>query len=159
MQFAIKILCLLVFTHAFCAVATGSPLVETPWYSIDLPQGWILPQDPAITEEQGVEVLFLNKTRNCAVSITVNPSTLTAKEIAYSLVASLRKNGLIVSQPSREGHLWSAPFRRGGAGGKAWFGANGKEGSVVLVMGASLEPAAELLANLKAADPNLFPRI
>lgn len=102
--------------------------------------------------------LFANAKDGSAVTITVVNNGMSAKDLAAQTVANMKKGGLSPSEPVEKDGLYVTTFTQGKGKGMAWFGANGKEFAVTMIVGSSLDNGKALLKGLKPVDAKLFPK-
>lgn len=142
---------------ALCVSVAMAATIETDYFSLDLPEGWTQPQ-PVQSANGAVVAVAQNPAAQSAVSITVTPAPLPAKDLATQTLANMKTGGFTVSEPVASGNIYVGEFAQGPAKGVSYFGSNGQLGSVITVLGASTDPGKALLnSHFKAKDSKLFP--
>ena len=116
-----------------CASAALADEVKTDHFTLNLPSGWTQPQP--VQSAQGATMAILQKT-----------------------IANMKAAGFTTSEPVASGDSYVGEFSKEQVKGVSYFSANGKLGSVITIMGASLDAGKKMLKdNLKPADSKLFP--
>ena len=93
-----------------------------------------------------------------AVSVTVTPAPLPAKDLAVQTLNNMKSGGFTVSEPVASGDSYVGEFSQQQARGVSYFTSNGKLGSVITIVGTDTRPGKDFLnKNFKAADAKLFP--
>ena len=140
-----------------CASVALAADISTEYFTLDLPSGWTQPQ-PVQSNNGTVIAVVQNPAAQCAVSITVTPVPLPAKELATQTLANMKTGGFTVSEPVASGNIYSGEFSNGPAKGISYFGSNGTCGSVITVLGSSTDAGKALLKeHFKTKDAKLFP--
>ena len=99
-----------------------------------------------------------SKKDGTAVSIAAMPSTAPIKDIATQTVDNMKAAGFKFSEMKQVGESYVVEFSKNGANGVHYFTSNGKQASVVSIIGKTLDTGKELLQKqLKPVDPKLFP--
>lgn len=102
--------------------------------------------------------IFQNAKEQIAVIVTVTPAPLSAKDLATQTLTNMKARGFTVSEPVASGDSYMGEFSKEQVKGISYFSANGKLGSVITIMGASLDAGKKMLKdNLKPVDSKLFP--
>lgn len=143
-------------TAALAAPAQAAE-VKTKYFSLEMPADWTQPQ-PVQDADNAQMALFANAKDGSAVTITVVNNGMSAKDLAAQTVANMKKGGLSPSEPVEKDGLYVTTFTQGKGKGMAWFGANGKEFAVTMIVGSSLDNGKALLKGLKPVDAKLFPK-
>ena len=90
--------------------------------------------------------------------MTVTPAPLSAKDLATQTLTNMKARGFTVSEPVASGDSYVGEFSKDKAKGISYFCSNGKIGSVITIVGASVEAGKKLLKdNFKPLDSKLFP--
>lgn len=161
----LKRLMLAVFMVLACAVvaqaadAPQSGEIKNDWFSLTLPAGWEelkVPNQPAMP---GVNLMLVNKEKNCFASIAVAPGMNSAKAAADNAVAAMRKQKVKIDDPVEVDGIYQLPVTRGAAKGTAYFGSNGKDGGIVTVFGDGGGAIKELFSKFVPVDPAMFPKL
>ena len=140
-----------------CVSVAMAAAIETDYFTLDLPAGWTQPQ-PVQKANGAVVAVVQNTAAQSAVSITVTPVPLPAKDLATQTLANMKTGGFTVSDPVAVGDIYVGEFSNGPAKGVSYFGSNGTAGCVVTVLGASTDAGKALLnAHFKSKDSKLFP--
>ncbi|HIU17302.1 MAG TPA: hypothetical protein IAB01_02500 [Candidatus Avidesulfovibrio excrementigallinarum] len=140
-----------------CVSVAMAAAIETDYFTLDLPAGWTQPQP--VQQANGVVVAVVqNTSAQAAVSITVTPAPLPAKDLATQTLAGMKSGGFTVSEPVASGNVYIGEFSNGPAKGVSYFGSNGTTGCVVTVLGASTDAGKALLNGyFKSKDSKMFP--
>ena len=140
-----------------CASTALAAEVKTDHFTLNLPSGWTQPQPPQSANGATVAI-FQNAKEQIAVTVTVTPAPLSAKDLATQTLTNMKARGFTVSEPVASGDSYVGEFSKEQVKGVSYFSANGKLGSVITIMGASLDAGKKMLKdNLKPADSKLFP--
>ena len=100
----------------------------------------------------------LTVTRLLLSTVTVTPAPLSAKDLATQTLTNMKARGFTVSEPVASGDSYVGEFSKDKAKGISYFCSNGKIGSVITIVGASVEAGKKLLKdNFKPLDSKLFP--
>lgn len=140
-----------------CASAALAAEVKTDHFTLNLPSGWTQPQ-PVQSAQGATMAILQNAAEQTVVTVTITPVPLPAKDLATQTLANMKAAGFTVSEPVASGDTYVGEFSKDQAKGISYFSANGKLGSVITIMGASLDAGKKMLKdNLKPADSKLFP--
>ncbi|MEI3478413.1 MAG: hypothetical protein V8Q84_04060 [Bilophila sp.] len=139
------------------AVPALAAEVSTKYFTIDLPDGWTQPQ-PVQEANGAVMAIFQNTKDGSAVTLTIAPAPMSAKDVAEQTVANMKQGGLEASAPVKKDGIYETTFAQGPGKGVSYFGSNGKEFAVTTILGSTTETGKEFLKNLKPKDDKLFPR-
>lgn len=146
----------LVCTFLLASVALAEE-VKTDYFTLTLSDGWKLP-NPVQKANGAVVAIVQYPDGKGAVSVTVTPTPLPAKDLAVQTLNNMKSGGFTVSEPVASGDSYVGEFSQQQAKGVSYFTSNGKLGSVITIMGASLDAGKKMLKdNLKPADSKLFP--
>ena len=130
--------------------------VRTMFFSVTLPEGWVSPTRPQKVQN-GVHAIF-TKGRDISLAVTCMRGNASAKELAESTAANMRKDNMEVSEPVADGPFYVIDIKRKDITGKAWFGATGANCAVTTIFGDELAEANPLLQAIKPVQENLIPR-
>ena len=151
-----KVLCSLFLVMAFVLPALAED-VSNKHYTLPVADGWTLPVAPQ--EANGGSVVMLQHAGDgTAVTIAIAPSPISAKEIAEQTADNMKRSGLPIDSFVEKDGVYEFTFSQGPAKGVTFVASNGKEFSVVTVLGTDPEIGKRMLKNLKPADPKLFPK-
>ena len=140
-----------------CASTALAAEVKTDHFTLNLPSGWTQPQPPQSANGATVAI-FQNAKEQIAVTVTVTPAPLSAKDLATQTLTNMKARGFTVSEPVASGDSHVGEFSKDKAKGISYFCSNGKIGSVITIVGASVEAGKKLLKdNFKPLDSKLFP--
>ncbi len=131
-------------------------VIKTAYFTLDLPGGWRLLK-PVQSQNGAVSVLLGAPGNKGAIAINVMKANLGAADIAKNMRTNMQKDKATVEEPVEKDGLQEFGFSRGKATGRAWIGANGKEAAAVTIFG-DLEAGKEVMKQLKARDPKIFPK-
>ena len=145
-------------TVLLLAVAVCAQEVKTNYFTLDLPADWKMP-GKVQTMPNGNTVAVVQSTKDgTAVSIAAMPSTAPIKDIATQTVENMKKGGFTFSEMKQVGDSYVVEFSKGVVKGIHYFTSNGKQASVVSIIGKTFDTGKELLQKqLKPADAKLFP--
>lgn len=131
--------------------------VKTDYFSITLADGWTQP-NPAQSENGTVIAIVQYPDGTGAVSITVTPAPVPARDLAEQTLNNMKAGGFTVSTPVASGDSYVGEFSQQQAKGVSYFTSNGKTGSVITIVGTDTAPGKAFLnKNFKPADAKLFP--
>uniref|UniRef100_UPI003079A0F7 hypothetical protein n=1 Tax=Desulfovibrio sp. TaxID=885 RepID=UPI003079A0F7 len=134
-----------------CATAALADEVKTDHFTLNLPSGWTQPQ-PVQSAQGATMAILQNAAEQTVITVAVTPVPLSAKDLAIQTIANMKAAGFTTSEPVASGDSYVGEFS------KEQVRANGKLGSVITIMGASLDAGKKMLKdNLKPADSKLFP--
>ena len=120
-----------------CASAALADEVKTDHFTLNLPSGWTQPQ-PVQSAQGATMAILQNAAEQTVITVAVTPVPLSAKDLAIQTIANMKAAEQVK--------------------GVSYFSANGKLGSVITIMAASLDAGKKMLKdNLKPADSKLFP--
>lgn len=140
-----------------CASAALADEVKTDHFTLNLPSGWTQPQ-PVQSAQGATMAILQNAAEQTVVTVAVMPVPLPAKDLATQTITNMKTAGFTVSEPVASGDSYLVEFSKDPANGINYFTSNGKLGSVITIMGASLDAGKKMLKdNLKPADSKLFP--
>ena len=140
-----------------CASAALADEVRTDHFTLNLPSGWTQPQ-PVQSAQGATMAILQNAAEQTVVTVAVTPVPLSAKDLAIQTIANMKAAGFTTSEPVASGDSYVGEFSKEQVKGISYFSANGKLGSVITIMGASLDAGKKMLKdNLKPADSKLFP--
>ena len=143
-----------VFLLASVALAED---VKTEYFTLALSDGWTMPQ-PVQSADGAVVAIVQYPDGKGAVSVTVTPAPLPAKDLAVQTLNNMKSGGFTVSEPVASGDSYVGEFSQQQAKGVSYFTSNGKLGSVITIVGTDTDPGKAFLnKNFKAADANLVP--
>ncbi len=146
----------LVSVFLLAAVAVADE-VKTDYFTITLSDGWTQPK-PSQSANGMVSTILPYPDGKGAVSITVTPVPLSAKELASQTLNNMKSGGFTVSEPIASGDSYIGEFSQKQAKGVSYFSSNGKIGSVITIVGTDLNPGKAFLnKNFKSTDKKLFP--
>ena len=146
----------LVCTFLLASVALAEE-VKTDYFTLTLSDGWKLP-NPVQKANGAVVAIVQYPDGKGAVSITVTPAPLPAKDLAVQTLNNMKTGGFTVSEPVASGDSYVGEFSQQQAKGVSYFTSNGKLGSVITIVGTDTYPGKAFLnKNFKAADAKLFP--
>ncbi|WP_337464223.1 hypothetical protein [Desulfovibrio sp.] len=102
--------------------------------------------------------ILQNAAEQTVITVAVTPVPLSAKDLAIQTIANMKAAGFTTTEPVASGDSYVGEFSKEQVKGVSYFSANGKLGSVITIMGASLDAGKKMLKdNLKPADSKLFP--
>ena len=140
-----------------CASAALAAEVKTDYFTLNLPSGWTQPQ-PVQSAQGATMAILQNAAEQTVVTVAITPVPLSAKDLATQTLANMKAAGFTVTEPVLSGDAYVGEFSKEQVKGVSYFSANGKLGSVITIMGASLDAGKKMLKdNLKPADSKLFP--
>lgn len=140
-----------------CASAALAAEVKTDYFTLNLPSGWTQPQ-PVQSAQGATMVIIQNAAEQTVVTVAVMPVPLSAKDLATQTLTNMKAAGFTVSEPVASGDSYVGEFSKDPAKGVNYFTSNGKLGSVITIMGNSLDGGKKMLEdNFKPADSKLFP--
>ena len=140
-----------------CASAALADEVRTDHFTLNLPSGWTQPQ-PVQSAQGATMAILQNAAEQTVVTVAVTPVPLSAKDLAIQTIANMKAAGFTTTEPVASGDSYVGEFSKEQVKGVSYFSANGKLGSVITIMGASLDAGKKMLKdNLKPADSKLFP--
>ena len=140
-----------------CASAALADEVKTDHFTLNLPSGWTQPQ-PVQSAQGATMAILQNAAEQTVITVAVTPVPLSAKDLAIQTIANMKAAGFTTSEPVASGDSYVGEFSKEQVRGVSYFSANGKLGSVITIMGASLDAGKKMLKdNLKPADSKLFP--
>lgn len=140
-----------------CASAALAAEVKTDHFTLNLPSGWTQPQ-PVQSAQGATMVILQNAAEQTVVTVAVMPVPLPAKDLATQTITNMKTAGFTVSKPVASGDSYLVEFSKDPANGINYFTSNGKLGSVITIMGASLDAGKKMLKDyLKPTDSKLFP--
>ena len=143
-----------VFLLASVALAED---VKTDYFTLALSDGWTMPK-PVQSANGAVVAIVQYPDGQGAVSVTVTPAPLPAKDLAVQTLNNMKSGGFTVSEPVASGDSYVGEFSQQQAKGVSYFTSNGKLGSVITIVGTDTRPGKDFLnKNFKAADAKLFP--
>ena len=146
----------LVCTFLLAPVALAEE-VKTDYFTLTLSDGWKLP-NPVQKANGAVVAIVQYPDGKGAVSVTVTPAPLPAKDLAVQTLNNMKSGGFTVSEPVASGDSYVGEFSQQQARGVSYFTSNGKLGSVITIVGTDTRPGKDFLnKNFKAADAKLFP--
>lgn len=142
--------------------AQGGAEITTPYFSITVPHGWVMPQTVRHMPNGGMAAVFTTENRQVAVAITAMKTPLDAKTIADQTVASMRKGDMEASAPVEvDGfyvvHIEPKTKKAPNTTARSLFGSNGTECAVTTITGVDVQRANEILSALKPTAQGLFP--
>lgn len=143
-----------------CASAALAAEVKTDYFTLNLPSGWTQPQpvQPVQSAQGATMAILQNAAEQTVVTVAVTPVPLSAKDLATQTLTNMKAAGFTVSEPVASGDSYMGEFSKEQVKGISYFSANGKLGSVITIMGASLDAGKKMLKdNLKPVDSKLFP--
>ncbi len=145
-------------TVLLLAVAVCAQEVKTDYFTLDLPADWKMPGKVQKLPNGNTVAVVQSKKDGTAVSIAAMPSTAPIKDIATQTVDNMKADGFKFSEMKQVGESYVVEFSKGVANGVHYFTSNGKQASVVSIIGKTLDTGKELLQKqLKPVDPKLFP--
>ena len=145
-------------TVLLLAVAVCAQEVKTDYFTLDLPADWKMPGKVQKMPNGNTVAVVQSKKDGTAVSIAAMPSTAPIKDIATQTVDNMKAAGFKFSEMKQVGESYVVEFTKNGANGVHYFTSNGKQASVVSIIGKTLDTGKELLQKqLKPADAKLFP--
>ena len=153
MKKLLSIVSTVLFSAVFAAAALAAE-VKTPYFSLDLPDPWIQPQD-VVNQNNALVALFQNKTNGTAVTLTVVNAAMPARDVAEQTVSNMKAGGMESSKINEENGLYTFSFAKGQ--GVSWVGSNGEQFAVTTVVGPDVASAKAMLKGLKPASAKLFP--
>ena len=131
--------------------------VKTEYFTLALSDGWTMPK-PVQSANGAVVAIVQYPDGKGAVSVTVTPAPLPAKDLAVQTLNNMKSGGLTVSEPVAAGDSYVGEFSQQQARGVSYFTSNGKLGSVITIVGTDTKPGKDFLnKNFKSADAKLFP--
>ena len=131
--------------------------VKTDYFTLTLSDGWAMPK-PAQAVNGAVFAIVQYPDGQGAVSITVTPVALPARELAAQTLTNMKSGGFTVSEPVASGDSYVGEFSQAQAKGISYFTSNGKAGSVITIVGTDTGAGKEFLKkNFKPLDAKLFP--
>ena len=140
-----------------CASAALADEVKTDHFTLNLPSGWTQPQ-PVQSAQGATMAILQNAAEQTVITVAVTPVPLSAKDLAIQTIANMKAAGFTTSEPVASGDSYVGEFSKEQVKGVSYFSAHGKLGSVITIMGASLDAGKKMLKdNLKPADSKLFP--
>lgn len=141
----------------FWSIALNAQAVENKYFSLPLPSGW--EQEPVKDnmDTAGAPLIFVNRSRDCVVGISIAENAESAREAADKAQADMPGRNLECGPMAENGGIYSFSVKSGKANGNFYYASNGKELCVVTIWG-SPDMAKSLFAALKPADPALFPK-
>ena len=140
-----------------CASAALADEVKTDHFTLNLPSGWTQPQ-PVQSAQGATMAILQNAAEQTVITVAVTPVPLSAKDLAIQTIANMKAAGFTTTEPVASGDSYVGEFSKEQVKGVSYFSANGKLGSVITIMGASLDAGKKMLKdNLKPADSKLFP--
>lgn len=140
-----------------CASAALADEVKTDHFTLNLPSGWTQPQ-PVQSAQGATMAILQNAAEQTVITVAVTPVPLSAKNLAIQTIANMKAAGFTTTEPVASGDSYVGEFSKEQVKGVSYFSANGKLGSVITIMGASLDAGKKMLKdNLKPADSKLFP--
>ena len=140
-----------------CASVALAAEVKTDYFTLNLPSGWTQPQ-PVQSAQGATMAILQNAAEQTVVTVAVTPVPLSAKDLATQTLTNMKAAGFTVSEPVASGDSYMGEFSKEQVKGISYFSANGKLGSVMTIMGASLDAGKKMLKdNLKPVDSKLFP--
>ena len=135
----------------------GAAEVKTDYFTLNLPSGWTQPQ-PVQSAQGATMAILQNAAEQTVVTVAVTPVPLSAKDLATQTLTNMKAAGFTVSEPVASGDSYMGEFSKEQVKGISYFSADGKLGSVITIMGASLDAGKKMLKdNLKPVDSKLFP--
>ena len=139
------------------ASAAPAEEVKNDYFTLNVSDGWTMPE-PAQSVNGAVFAIVQYPDGLGAVSVTVTPVPLSAKELAAQTLANMKSGGFTVSEPVASGDSYIGEFSQAQARGVSYFTANGKVGSVITIVGVNIDDGKKFLnKNFKALDARLFP--
>ena len=153
---------LMIATIAFlgtllCASVSSAAEAKTEYFTLTLPGDWKQPK-PTQKANGATATIVVNTKDRTAVSVTITPVSLPAKELATQTLNNMKTGGFKTTEPKAVGDFYVGEFSKGPAKGVSYFGSNGKVGSVITVLGSTLDSGKKLLnENFKSDDAKLFP--
>lgn len=131
--------------------------VKTDYFTLTLSDGWSMPSP--VQSANGATVAIMQYPDGAgAVSVTVTPVPLPARDLALQTLNNMKSGGFTVSEPAASGDSYVGEFSQQQAKGVSYFTSNGKLGSVITIVGTDTAPGKDFLnRNFKSADPRLFP--
>lgn len=143
-----------IFLYTSAALAAE---VKTDYFTLDLPSGWMQPQ-PVQAAQGAIMATFQNTAEQTIVTVAITPVPLSAKDLATQAVTNMKAAGFTVVEPVASGDSYVGEFSKEQIKGVSYFSANGKLGSIITIMGTSLDAGKKLLKdNFKPSDSKLFP--
>lgn len=131
--------------------------IKTNHFTITLSDGWSQPK-PAQKKNGMVTSILRYPDGRGAVSITVTPASVTARDLASQTLNNMKSGGFTVSEPKPSGDSYVGEFSQKQTRGISYFTTNGKLGSVITIIATDIGPGKAFLNKyFKAADPKLFP--
>ena len=131
--------------------------VKTDYFTLTLSDGWTMPK-PVQSANGAVVAIVQYPGGKGAVSVTVTPAPLPAKDLATQTLNNMKAGGFTVSDPVASGDSYVGEFSQQQAKGISYFTSNGKLGSVITIVGTDTKPGKDFLnKNFKSADAALFP--
>ena len=138
-----------------CASVSSAAEAKTEYFTLTLPGDWKKPTQKA---NGATATIVVNTKDRTAVSVTITPVSLPAKELATQTLNNMKTGGFKTTEPKAVGDFYVGEFSKGPAKGVSYFGSNGKVGSVITVLGSTLDSGKKLLnENFKSDDAKLFP--
>ena len=151
--------CLITCLVSLFLMASGALAeeVKTDYFTLNLTDGWNQPK-PVQNANGTVISIVQYPDGKGAVSITVTPAPLSAKDLATQTLNNMKTGGFTVSEPRASGDSYIGEFSQKQARGISYFTSNGKIGSVITIVGTDINPGKDFLnKSFKAADAKLFP--
>lgn len=140
-----------------CASTALAAEVKTDHFTLNLPSGWTQPQ-PVQSAQGATMAILQNAAEQTVITVAVTPVPLSAKDLAIQTIANMKAAGFTTSEPVASGDSYVGEFSKDKAKGISYFCSNGKIGSVITIVGASVEAGKKLLKdNFKPLDSKLFP--
>ena len=128
-----------------CASAALADEVKTDHFTLNLPSGWTQPQ-PVQSAQGATMAILQNAAEQTVITVAVTPVPLSAKDLAIQTIANMKAAGFTTSEPVASGDSYVGEFSKEQVRGVSYFSANGKLGSVITIMGASLDAGKKMLA-------------
>ena len=151
-----------VLTLAIVTTAARAEEIKNEYFSLNIPTGWVTSAGPS--QNGAVTVLVQNTKDIVALSISVTPAPMPARELVEQTVKNMRFGGTRVEQPVQQGDSFVIGFeqRRREVKGMSYFTSHGDKGSIITIMAPMdteglTRGKAFLQENLKPEDARLFP--
>ena len=123
-----------VLTLAIVTTAARAEEIKNEYFSLNIPTGWVTSAGPS--QNGAVTVLVQNTKDIVALSISVTPAPMPARELVEQTVKNMRFGGTRVEQPVQQGDSFVIGFeqRRREVKGMSYFTSNGSQGSSITIM-------------------------
>ncbi len=155
-------LCLVLLASLCLAATAQAEEISNDYFSLNVPDGWQKTISP--TQANGaMVVLAQNPKEKLAVSVSITPVKMSARQLAEATAHNMQSGGWTVSAPVQQGNSFTIDCQQQGKNifGVSYFTSNGERGSVVTILGPSASQIAKgklfVQENLKPADAKLFP--